>query len=114
DDPAGRHGRAARLPAVGQPVAGHGGDEHVHPAGDAAVPHRPEVRDRRHHHERHQELRTWELVPFENPSTSTPPPSWPGLTRPSMPNVRLDHRVEPGDDGGWVSISVHNPPPSPL
>ena len=56
DDPAGRHGRAARLPRLRQPLGGHGGDEHVDPARRAALPPRPEIRDRRHHDERHQEL----------------------------------------------------------
>ena len=56
DDAADRHGPAARLSRLRQPLGGHGRDEHVRPAGRPALPPRPEVRDRRHHHERHQEL----------------------------------------------------------
>ena len=55
-DAARRHGRAARLPRLGKPQPRHGGDEHVGAAGRSALPLRPEVRDRRHHDERHQEL----------------------------------------------------------
>ena len=66
DDAAGRHGRAARLPGVRQSLGRHGRHEHVDPAGRAALPRRPALRDRRHHDERHQELE-----PQSNPASRT-------------------------------------------
>ena len=47
---------------LGQPLGGDGGDEHVGPAGDAALSHRPEIRDRGDHDERHQDLRIQDFL----------------------------------------------------
>ena len=52
-----RDGRAARLSRIGKSRARHGGDEHVGAACHSALPAGAEDGDRRHRHERHQELR---------------------------------------------------------
>src|SRR4051794_9519573 len=57
-DLADRHGPAARLPRIRQPFRRHGRNEHVDPAGRAALPRSPALRHRGDHDERHQELRT--------------------------------------------------------